>query len=351
MSVVRPAQVKKLTFAIFEKIGAPPEAAEIISRYTVDSHLYGHDTHGLQSVPRYVNDMKAGKIDPTAQMEIVKNDPPTVLIDGHWGFGYVTAAQAMDVAIETAKQHGLAAVAVNKCNHVGMLWGYVKMAVDEGLIAIILCSSGTLAPDRGLVVPYGGTRRFLGANPLAWGLPAGEMKPLIMDMSTTVVAAGQVLLAQEKGEAIPEGWMVDEEGRPTTDPDALFKRGGALLPFGGHKGYGLSLLVEMMGGILAGFGCAYLPEYREGNGLMMLVLDVERFVHLEEFQRQADELFREIKKVPTDAQTTEILIPGELEFRAKEKRVREGIAIPDKTWQTITELAAELGINLVELLG
>ena len=207
------------------------------------------------------------------------------------------------------------------------------------------------------MAPYGGPRRFLGANPLAWGLPAGEMRPLIMDISTSMVAGGRVLLAREKGESIPEGWMLDKDGRPTTNPDDLWEGeeisriAGALLPFGAYKGYGLGLLVEMLGGILTGYGCAYLPDYREGNGTFMVAIDVDRFVPLKEFRRQADDLFRTIKKAPTAAQTEDILIPGDLEFRTSEEREREGIAIPERIWGRIAAVASELGINLGELLA
>ena len=350
MPVVTASQLQKLTFAIFEKLGAPPEAAEIVSNYTVDTHLYGHDTHGLLSVPRYAHEVKVGKIRPRAQLEVIRRDRGTALLDGHQGFGYVSAVAAMQLAIELAQENGISAVGVTNCNHIGMLWGYAKMAVDQGLIGIVLCNSGPLGGG-GLTAPYGGKRRFLGANPLAWGLPAGEMTPLIMDMSTSIVAAGKVSLARDKGESLPEGWILDKDGRPTTDPNDLLERGGALLPFGGYKGYGLSLLVEMLGGILTGYGCAYSLDFPGGNGLLMVVIDVDRFVPLKQFRRQADELLREIKKVPTDSQTSEILYPGEPEFRARKTREREGIAIPERTWDRVTELASELGLSLEELVG
>ncbi len=353
MPVVSASQLRELSFEVFERMGVPPEAAEIVSNYIVDSHLYGHDTHGVISLPRFVEDIRVGKIIPEAQIEVVRRGPATALVDGNRGFGYVTATEAMEIAIDVARSQGVSAVGVTNCNHIGMLWGYAKMAVDQGLIGVVVCSAG---PQGGLVVPYGGTQRFLGANPLAFGLPAGEVRPLIMDTSTSVVAGGRVLLAREKGESIPEGWMVDKDGHPTTNPDDLWDEedigriAGALLPFGAYKGYGLALLIEMLGGILTGYGPAYLPDYQEGNGTFMIAIDVNRFVPLEEFRRQADELFREIKKVPTDAQTSEILIPGELEFRAKELREREGIPIPEKIWKRVAEVAAGLGIAVEDLV-
>ncbi len=350
MPVLTAGQLKKLTWAVFKKLGAPVEVAEIMSNYTVDSHLYGHDTHGLISIPRYANDVRVGRIDPHARVEVLRRGPATALLDGKRGFGYVTATKAMEIAIEIAKQEGVSTVGVTNCNHIGMLWGYVKTAVDQGLIGIVLCNSGPEGGG-GLTAPYGGTRSFLGANPVAWGLPAGEMTPLIMDMSTSIVAAGKVSLARDKGERLPEGWILDTDGRPTTDPDDLLERGGALLPFGGHKGYSLGLLVEMLGGILTGYGCAYSSDFAGGNGTLMMVIQIDRFVPLEQFRRQADDLLREIKKVPPGPQASEILYPGELEFRARKIREREGIDIPVRTWNRVTELVSELGLGLEELLA
>lgn len=343
MPVVKADELRQLGISILEKAGASTEKARIVSDYMVDSHLYGHETHGVISIPRFVKDIRVGKINLAAKMEIVRQSGGTALIDGHWDFGYVTATKAMETAIEMAGSQGTSAIAVRNCNHIGMLWGYAKMAVDRGLIGIVVCSSG---PQGGLVAPYGGTRRFLGANPMAFGLPAGERRPLIADISTSIVAGGKVLLASEKGESIPEGWVLDEHGSPTTDPMALLERGGALLPFGRHKGYALALLVEMLGGVLTGYGPAYLTDYREGNGTFMIVIDVGRFIPLEVFRKQADDLFRAIKRVPTDADTEEILVPGELEFRTREIREREGISIPERTWKRVVDLGVELGLNV-----
>ena len=142
MPVVTAGQLKKLSFTVFEKMGAPAEAAEIVSNYMVDSHLYGHDTHGVISLPRFVDDIRIGKIDPSAEIEVARSGPATAVVDGKWVFGYVTATKAMEVAVEIAKQQGVSAVGVMNGNHIGMLWGYAKIAVDQGLIGIVFCSSG-----------------------------------------------------------------------------------------------------------------------------------------------------------------------------------------------------------------
>jgi len=162
MPVVTANQLRNLCLVIFERAGAPKEAAEIVSDCTVDTCLYGHDTHGAVNIARFVKDVKTGKINPKAEIEVVKRGPATALIDGHRGFGYVTATKAMKLAIEIAREQGTASVGVTNCNHVGMLWGYAKMAVDKGLIAIIFCGTG---PS---VVPFGGAKRFLGTNPIAF---------------------------------------------------------------------------------------------------------------------------------------------------------------------------------------
>jgi len=344
MVIVSADELKQLGVSIFKKVGTPDEIAQTVSDYMVKSHLYGHETHGVISVPRFVKDIRTGKINPKANIEIIKSTSSSALIDCHRGFGYFTAIKGMDVAIQIAKAQGVSAVGLTNCNHVGMLWGYVKQAVDKGMIGLMACSSG---PQGGLVAPYGGTKRAIGANPMAFGLPSDEINPLIMDISTSIVAGGKVQLAEQKGEPIPEGWILDRHGRPSTDPrEILDGIQGALLPFGRYKGYGLGLLIELLGGALTGYGCAYLPDYIEGNGTFMIVIDVVGFIPLEEFQRQADGLFKHVKSNPCNAETKEILIPGEIEFRTKEIREREGIPIPEKTWKIVTDVAEELGVEV-----
>ena len=346
MPVISAAKLKKLSVSLFEKMGVPQDVAQVVSSSTVENCLYGHDTHGMILIPRFIRDLESGKIKPDAKSEVVKKSVGTAWIDGHRGFGQVTMIEAMKTAVDMARGPGVAAVTVTNCNHVGILWSYARTAAAAGMVGIIWCASG---PQGGLVVPYGGIEKAIGANPMAVGIPGGEMSPLVLDISTSAVAGGRVILHAQNNQEIPLGWVLDADGKPTTDPSKLhteeFGVVGSLLPMAGYKGYGLAMVIELLAGVLTGYGPAYTPDYQEGNGIFIIVVDVEKFLPLAAFGKQADALFRHVKSVSTDSETEEIFIPGELEYRTREKREREGIPVPDAVWADITAIAGKLGVS------
>jgi len=343
----------EVSVRLFEKMGISTETARAVSQCTVENCLYGHDSHGMALIPSFIGRIETDKLQPDAKPEIVRKDGTAACIDGHRGFGQITMMEAMNLAIEMAGEQGISGVSVKNCNHIGILWNFVKMAADKGMIGMIWCVSGP-AGGRGLVAPYGGTQKAVGANPIAISIPAGEMRPFVLDISTSVVAGGKVRLYAQQGKPIPLGWILDEEGCPTEDPNKLFEYEGnnvksvvgALLPMAGYKGFGLGLAAELLGGILTGYGSANEQEFLEGNGSFIVALDVKRFVPLEEFGRKADALFKYIKSVPTDKNTKEIFIPGEIEFRTREQREREGIPVTEATWGDILSIAQRLGVDV-----
>ena len=351
MKTYRAEYLREITRRLFERKDVPDGVSREVSRCIVDNCLYGHDSHGMALVPRFMNDLEIGKIKPEAESEIVEKAPAAAWIDGHRGFGQITMKNAVEEAMNRAEKMGIAAVTVTNSNHVGILWTSVLEAAEKGLIAMIWCSAG---PQGGLVAPFGGIGKAIGTNPIACGTPAGEMPPLVFDMATSASAAGKIVLYAQQDRKIPPGWMLDEQGNPTTDPndlldgDDIFRIAGTLLPMAGYKGFGLGMVTEVLGGILAGYGPAYRPEYKEGNALFITAVNVKAFVPLEEFRRQVDELLRFVKSVPTDTETEEILIPGELEFRTREQREREGIPVTDPIWSRIREAADKLKVGLEE---
>lgn len=324
-----------------------PEAiASIVSDNIVENCLYGHDSHGMTLLPRFVSDIKIGKIKPEAKSKIEKKSVCSVQIDGNRGFGQVTMTEAMNIAVDIAKDTGISAVTVTNCNHVGILWSFVKTAADKGAIGMIWCASG---PQGGLVAPYGGIKRAIGANPLGIAIPAGDMNPLVLDFSTSAVAGGKIVLHAQKNKKIPYGWLLDKDGRPTDDPNKLIEDGqivGHLLSMGGYKGFGLGMVIELLGGVLTGYGPSYIPEYKEGNGLFIIAVDIEKFMPLKEFGSQTDALFQHVKAVPTDSQTKEIMIPGEIEYKTRAIREKEGVPVTKTVWDNIITLSKELGIIL-----
>ena len=342
MPTFTPDQLRRITARIFEATGAPRDEAKRVAASLVKSNLMGHDSHGIVRILQYVNEIRTGQIKLGAKIEVVRETSSTALIDGHWGFGQVIAQEAMKMAIEKAKAASISSVGVFHCNHIGRLGEYSMMAAEQDMIGIIVCNTG---PKGGWMAPHGGTARRLSTNPISVALPAGEMKPFLLDFATTVVAEGKVRVKRFRGEKVPTGWILDKNGRPTNDPEDLY-RGGTLLPFGGHKGYAFALLIDILGGVLTGAGFTSSEEYMEGNGTFMMVINISRFMSLKEFKEGVDALFKAIKDTPTAPGYAEVFIPGEPEFKTEEKRRREGIFVSDETWQGIVKVAEELRLSL-----
>ena len=221
------------------------------------------------------------------------------------------------------------------------------MTAEQGMIGLAMCNSG---PKEGIVAPYGGRKPRLSTNPISAGVPAGKVKPFLMDFATSVVAEGKVRIKYFRGEKVPLGWIIDKEGNPTENPGDLYE-GGALLTFGRHKGYALSLLVDILGGALTGAGCTSGEEYERGNGTFMLAINVEGFVSYGKFLEKVDELLLKIKDTPPMPGVERVWIPGEPEFETMEVRRAKGITITEKTWQNLSTLARELGLDLNKILS
>jgi uncharacterized oxidoreductase len=247
----------------------------------------------------------------------------------------------MLVAMQKARTQGLAAVGVFNCNHIGRVGDWVQMAAEQGMIGLAFCNGG--GPG-GAVTPYGGRARLLGTNPIAAAVPVAGGPPVIADFATSVVAEGKLRVARNRGKSLPEGWILGPDGQPSTDPEDFY-RGGMLLPAGGYKGYGLSLLVEFLGGLLTGRGCPGLPGFVAGNGVLFLVLSIEAFRPLEEFLAEVAALCERAKAVPPATGFAEVLLPGEPERHLTERRQAEGVVVDEATWVQLTAAAAALGVS------
>jgi uncharacterized oxidoreductase len=290
-------------------------------------------------LPRYLDQVKKGTMKFGVDVETVRETPSTALLNGNWGFGQVIGVRAMELAIEKARSHTISLVGVFNCNHIGMVAHYPMMALEHDMIGVALCNS---SPE---VTPFGGRMRKLGTNPIAVAIPANKEKPIVLDMATSVVAAGKIRARHAKGEKTPEGWIIDNDGQPTVDPAVFMSLKGMLLPVGGYKGYGLSLIVDVLGGALTGTGCSS-TEFKRGNGVIMYAINIESFTPVATFKERVDSLIRSIKSTPTAPGFSEILIPGEPEFRTMEERLKRGIEVDDTTWQALKSLGKELGIDI-----
>jgi len=302
MPIVTSKQLLTISKRLLKAAGASDEEASIVGGFLVKANLAGVDSHGvLPNLTYYIEGLRAGVIKPGAKFEIAKETPSAALVNGNWGFGQVICSKAMQLAIDKARKTGVGVVGIYNCNHIGRLADYTSMALQHDMIGFIAVNSNPC------VAPYGGRKGLLSTNPLSYGIPAGEEKPIVTDFATSMAAEGRIRSALYKEQELPPGWIADSEGRPSTNPADLYeaplppdqiKIAGAILPFGGYKGYGLSLVVEILAGALTGSGCS--EEIASGltNGVVMIVLNIEQFTSLEAFKRRVDNLVRSIKSSP-----------------------------------------------------
>lgn len=336
-------QLQSFGTQIFVAAGVPEPIARQVIESLLLSNLIGVDSHGFVRIPQYLDAIKSGMIVPNAEPEVVRDNGVAVLLDGHSAFGQIVARRAAELAIGRAKKSVICAVSFAGTMHIGRLGEYVTLAADAGLIALLIVSGSR---PGGLVAPYGSRQRMLGTNPIAFAIPAGSYPPLVADFSTAAVAEGKVRVALAKGETIPPTWVVDREGKPTTDPAKLYD-GGALLTFGEHKGFGLALLAEVLAGIVSGADVPSFPTYTQlENGAFLLVVDQTFFRSGDQYYPAVDLLFQRVKQaLPMDGNAG-VMLPGEPEEQIREKREREGIPIDEKTWSDLTRVAAQLNVEL-----
>ncbi|HEU4346472.1 MAG TPA: Ldh family oxidoreductase [Actinoplanes sp.] len=327
-------ELEELAVTVLTGLGTPADVAALVARSLVTANLLGYDSHGVRRLEPYAEFVASGQVGPDARPETAWTRGATALVDGHRGFGQAAATMATEVVAGLAAAHGTGMVAVTACNHVGRLGEYVSVLAGRGLVGLAICNADPT------VAPYGGRARMLGTNPLAWAAPAGPgAPPLVVDYATSASAEGKLAVALARGEQVPPGVLVDAQGNPSRDP-ADFYAGGALLPFGGHKGYGLGLMIDVVGGLLSGAGAASLPGYDNTNGTVIVALDVARFRPLDDFRAQVEELRAELHKTPPAAGFGEVLLPGEPEERVRRDRLANGVPVPSTTWSALTTLAA-----------
>jgi uncharacterized oxidoreductase len=342
MPTVRHDALEALARDIFQAIGTPAESAAWMARLLVRANLRGHDSHGVIRVPQYVASYRRGEADPKAEPVVVQDGPATALLDGGNGFGQIVARRGMELCMEKAAAVGVAAVGMHRCNHIGRLADYAEMAAERDMLGFLAVNAGG-AGQR--MAPWGGCAPRLSTNPLAFASPTGTATPVSLDIATTVAAEGKVRVKRNRGEQMPAGWVIDAEGKPVTDPNVLYgEPPGSILPVGGHKGYGLALMVEILGGILARAGSSREDPGPVTNGVFAIVLDIGRFVAPGTFRRETDDLIRYLKSCPPVTAGGSILVPGEPEAMTEAARRRSGIPVEDETWRQIVQAARELGV-------
>lgn len=339
---------KKIIGALLRKLGASEEEADATAEVLAEGDLRGLSSHGILRLPYILRGLKRGTIAARAEVKIVRETPATALVDGGHGLGHYVATRAMGLAVEKAKEQGIGAVGVFNSNHFGIAGYYAELAMRENMIGAVTTTTDAL------VHPWGGVEPLLGTNALAVGIPSEP--PVLLDMAMSVAARGKLVDAVKRGERIPEGWAIDREGRPTTDPAEGLR--GALSPFGGVKGYALAFVLELLAGPLVrasvGRGVKGTLEPVEGfctKGDFMIAIDPTAFVPLEEFKSRVRDFIVEIKKSKKAPGVAEIMIPGEPELKAREQALRDGIKISEEVWGELKQIAQELGVDIEEIVA
>ena len=335
-------RLRDIVLQIFLAAGVPPSGAELVTDSLVEASLAGHDSHGVLRVTQYVEDVEKGRVDPHGAISIIRQSATTAMLDGGRNFGRVAGGRGMEIAIDKAREHDLGMVVLQNCGHTGRLAEYVIEAAKAGCMGLVFGGGSTVG---GSVAPFGGTSRVLNTNPIAWGIPAGDRPRVFTDYATSVRAGGKVMAAIDKGVSLPEGWLLDAEGYPTTDPTERL-RGGILLPFGLHKGYGLSFMIEALTGGLTGTGCAPFAEFQRNFVLVLIAVNIAVFQPLDAFCDTVQRLTAITKSARKAPGVEEIYAPGEPEWQRRERLLREGLDLPDATWQRIVDVAARYSVPL-----
>ncbi len=342
MHHVKPHLLQEMAQRIFVAAGTPEDLAAHVARHLVKANLSGHDSHGVIRIPRYVQMIEQGTLAGAARPEVVRDWPATAVVDGKRGFGQVAASLALDVAIDKAGKNGVGAASVRRCNHIGRLGDYSEAAAERGYIAIM--TYGSAGPNNGHAAPFGGASRHLGTNPWSIGIPGADEAPVVVDFATTVVAEGKIQVARAKHAPLPPGSIVDKEGQPTTEAEDFYA-GGMILPMGGHKGYGLSLVAALLG---AGLTAESPATEGRGGGVFVLAINPRAFTEPEVYGATIDNLTGAVKAVAPAPGFSEVQLPGGPEAKSRAERQRSGVPIPGDTWDALVETAQRLQVPVPE---
>jgi uncharacterized oxidoreductase len=337
---------------IFVKSGCSAEEGRRIAEYLVAANLTGHDSHGVVRVPRYVQMKAEGRVVADQNIAVLIDTPVLAVVDGRHGFGQTVAPQAVELGIEKCRQHGLAAVALRNAGHVGRVGDWAEMAAEAGLVSIhFVNAAGSV-----LVAPFGGVERRFSTAPFCVGIPRSDAEPVILDFATSVVAEGKVLVASRGGKKLPSDALVGPDGSVSGDPHLLYgdyepggprdygKGEGAIRAFGEHKGAGLALICELLGGALSGNGAT-----REGrpfaNGMLSFYVDPERMDPEAAFSGEVARYVAAVKSSRPVQRGGEVLSPGEPEQRMRAERLASGVPLTDDIWASIVATARQVGIE------
>ena len=345
-------ELERLVADIFVAAGCSKAESERIGRYLIGANLAGHDSHGVVRVPRYLQMLRDGRIFSDQQVERLVDTPVLAVVDGKYGFGQTVAPQAVEIGIEKCRHMGLSAVALRNSGHIGRVGDWAEMAAKAGFLSVhFVNAAGSV-----LVAPFGSFERRFSTAPFCIGVPVAGRSPLVLDFATSVVAEGKVMVASQGGKAIPADALIGPDGRAGNDPNLLYgdhvpgelrdprKGPGAIRAFGEHKGSGLALMCEILGGALSGNGCTS-PTRRFSNGMFSFYVDAAAIDPDGLFSPEVVRYIDYVKAAKPSQPGTETLIPGEAEERSAARRLADGVALPADTWNSLVQAARAVGLD------
>lgn len=340
MPDVHAPELHRLASDLLCAVGTAPATARIVADSLINANLAGHDSHGVLRLPSYLEGARNGHVQPAAVASLVSESGATAIVDAGLGWGQPAMWLATRAAIDRAREHGLGAAVVQRSYHIGRVAPYVEAIAAEGMIGQAMANATPA------VAPFGGRARVMGTNPFAWAVPraAGE-PPICLDVATASIAEGKLRVARARGFPAPAGSIVDRDGRATTEPGDFYS-GGALLPFGGHKGSGFSLFAQFVGRGLAGLDPSAYDGPRGLNGPFILAIDIARFTDLDTFRAQSEAQCDAVTGCLPAEGVEAVLLPGQPELTMRAERERDGVPIPDSTWGELQTLAQEWNVSI-----
>ena len=339
-------QLRTLTSAILQAGGSARPEADLVADHLVLANLVGHDSHGVGMVPSYIRQLKAGLVVPNTRAKVVKDDGAILMFDGGRGYGRCVAGEAMAAGIARCRQTGIVALTLANASHIGRVGMYGEIASAAGLVSLHFVN---VTDHRALVAPFRGTDARFVTNPVCIAIPATEKNPaVLLDMATSAIAMGKVRVAKNEKHEVPEGVLIDEKGRPTRDPNVMYREPhGALLTFGGHKGYALAVVTELLAGALSGGPTIQPGNARKGgtiNNMFAVLIDPTRLAGTDWLRREIDGFIDYVKGSPPANPSTPVLVPGEPERLARAERTRNGIEVDETTWEEIVQAGETVGL-------
>lgn len=347
MPDIAPERLFDLVLLVVGAMGSRAEEARDVADHLVAANLAGHDSHGVGMIPDYVRMLQAGLLVPNQALETVADRGGVLVLDAGRGFGQAMAKEAMRRGIERARANGSVVVALRNSAHVGRVGHWAEQCTAAGMVSVHFVNVGDHDPYQ---APWGCSDARLGTNPFAVGVPAGDGRPLlVLDMATSAIAFGKARVARNKGVPVPVGVLIDEAGRPTTDPTAYVdEHRGALLAFGAHKGSGLAILCEVLGAAVTG-GMSIAPHHERRNGIvnsmLSFILDTAAVGDPSRIAAEAKAIGDWVKASPPAPGFDAVLLPGEPETMARERRLAEGVSIDDRSLADILAAARSLGLD------